>query len=195
MNSLQAHPDQVLINLYKNGDEPAMSQLITRYRQKMITTITLLVKDSFLADDIYQETCIRIVHTIKDGRYNEEGKFYPWAIRIARNLCLDHFRKQKRSPQVSNGTDKDIFELINLSEPGADKMMERRDEINEIICLLDRLPAEQRDVIILRHFADLSFKQISAVTGASINTCLGRMRYGLLNLRKMAVKKGSSLAA
>lgn len=193
MKSLTNHSDQQLVHLYMNGDSNALSTLVVRYKDKIFTSIYLLVKDKYLAEDIFQEVFIRIIDTLKGGRYTDEGKFLPWAMRIAHNLCVDHFRKVKRSPSIKTSDDRDIFEVLNFSEPGADQRMMAEQSHDKVRKMVDMLPDDQREVIILRHYADLSFKEIAQLTNCSINTALGRMRYGLINLRKMMTEKQIAL--
>ncbi|MFT3700740.1 MAG: sigma-70 family RNA polymerase sigma factor [Agriterribacter sp.] len=193
MNSLTNLPDQQLINLFMSGDASALEILIVRHKDKIYTSIFLLVKDKYLAEDIFQDVFIRVIDTIRSGRYTEEGKFLPWAMRIAHNLCVDHFRKVKRTPTIKTGDDRDIFEVINFSEDGVDRRMMQRQSHDRVREMLDRLPEDQREVIILRHYAELSFKEIATLTDCSINTALGRMRYGLINLRKMMQEKQIAL--
>jgi len=175
------------------GENQALETLIVRYKDKIYTSIYLLVKDKYLAEDIFQDVFIRIIDTLKGGRYTDEGKFLPWAMRIAHNLCVDHFRKVKRSPSIKTSEDRDIFEVLNFSEPGADQQMMANQSHDKVRKMIDMLPEDQREVIILRHYADLSFKEISSLTNCSINTALGRMRYGLINLRKMMAEKQIAL--
>jgi len=193
MNSLTNLPDQQLINLFVSGDASALETLIVRHKDKIYTSIFLLVKDKYLAEDIFQDVFIRVIDTVRSGRYTEEGKFLPWAMRIAHNLCVDHFRKVKRTPTIKTGDDRDIFEVINFSEDGVDRRMMQRQSHDRVREMLDRLPEDQREVIILRHYAELSFKEIATMTDCSINTALGRMRYGLINLRKMMQEKQIAL--
>jgi RNA polymerase sigma-70 factor (ECF subfamily) len=134
-----------------------------------------------------------VIDTVRNGRYTEEGKFLPWAMRIAHNLCVDHFRKVKRTPTVRGTEDHDIFDGINISEDGIDQKLMQRQSHDRIRRMLDLLPPDQREVIILRHYAELSFKEIASLTNCSINTALGRMRYGLINLRKMMNEKKIAL--
>jgi RNA polymerase sigma factor (sigma-70 family) len=181
--------DEQLITLFKKGHASALEELVHRHKDKLYTSIFLLVKDSFLAEDIFQDTFIKIIDTIRAERYTEKGKFLPWAIRIAHNLCVDHFRKIKRNPIIKTGDDKDIFNVLNFSESSAEEKMITRQSHDRVRRMLDMLPEEQREVIILRHYADLSFKEIADLTHVSINTALGRMRYGLINLRKMMTEK------
>lgn len=193
MKSLTNYSDQQLINLFQDGDSSALEVLITRHKDKIYTSIFLLVKDKYLAEDIFQDVFIRVIDTVRGGRYTEEGKFLPWAMRIAHNLCVDHFRKVKRTPTIKNSEDRDIFEVLNFTEDGADRKMMQRQSHDRVRQMLDLLPADQREVIILRHYADMSFKEIAAMTNCSINTALGRMRYGLINLRKLMVEKQIAL--
>ena len=193
MNSLRAKTDHELIHQFRDGDLRALEALIIRHKDKLYTSILFLVKDKYLAEDIFQEVLIKIIETIRGGRYTEEGKFLPWAMRIAHNLCVDHFRKVKRTPAIKTSDDRDIFEVINFTEEGADTKMMKRQSHDRVRQMLDLLPEDQREVIILRHYADLSFKEIASLTNCSINTALGRMRYGLINLRKMMVEKKIAL--
>src|ERR1700730_2710285 len=193
MKSLTNLTDQQLIHLFMDGDAEALENLIIRHKDKIYTSILLLVKDKYLAEDIFQDVFIRVIDTIRCGRYTEEGKFLPWAMRIAHNLCVDHFRKVKRTPTIKTGDDRDIFEVSGCSEEGVDRRMMQRQSHDRVREMLDRLPTDQREVIILRHYAELSFKEIAALTHCSINTALGRMRYGLINLRKIMTEKQSAL--
>jgi RNA polymerase sigma factor (sigma-70 family) len=193
MKSLTNLSDQQLIRLYMDGNSEALSTLIYRYKDKIYTSIYLLVKDKYLAEDIFQDAFIRVIDTLKSGKYTDEGKFLPWAMRIAHNLCVDHFRKVKRTPTIKTSDDRDIFEVLNFSEPGADQRMMQGQSHDRVRKMLDMLPEDQREVIVMRHYADLSFKEIATLTQCSINTALGRMRYGLINLRKMMVEKQIAL--
>src|SRR5215216_1389472 len=193
MSSLRKKTDHELIQDFQDGDLYALETLILRHKEKMYTSIFFLVKDKYLAEDIFQDVFIRIIDTIRGGRYTEEGKFLPWAMRIAHNLCVDHFRKVKRTPTIKNSEDQDIFEVLNFTEDCAETKMIKRQSYNRVKDMLDLLPEDQREVIILRHYGDMSFKEIAAVTNCSINTALGRMRYGLINLRKMMVQKQITL--
>ena len=185
--------DQQLIHLYVDGDTEALSTLVARYKDKIYTSIFLLVKDKYLAEDIFQDAFIRIIDTVNGGRYTDEGKFLPWAMRIAHNLCVDHFRKVKRSPAIKTSDDKNIFDVLNFSESGAEEKMVQTQSHDRVRRLLEMLPEDQREVIVMRHFADLSFKDIAKLTNCSINTALGRMRYGLINLRKIMNEKQIAL--
>lgn len=193
MNLFSKLSDHELINSFTAGNVNAFEVLVLRHKDKIYTSIYFLVKDKYLAEDIFQDVFIRIIDTIKGGRYTEEGKFLPWAMRIAHNLCVDHFRKVKRTPTIKNSDDQDIFEVLNFTEDSAEDKMIKKQSHNRVKDMLDLLPEDQREVIILRHYADMSFKEIADITNCSINTALGRMRYGLINLRKMMMAKQISL--
>ena len=193
MKTMNLISDQELISLYQEGNSEAISTLVTRYKDKIYTSIYLLVKDKYLAEDLFQDTFIKVIDTLNSGRYNEEGKFSSWVMRIAHNLCIDHFRKVKRSPSIKTSDNHDIFEVLNFSEAGADEKIMQRESYARVSKMLDMLPDDQKEVIIMRHYAELSFKEIAKLTGCSINTALGRMRYGLINLRKMKVERQIAL--
>jgi RNA polymerase sigma-70 factor (ECF subfamily) len=189
MRSSSHLSDQQLVHLFKEGYSDALEILVLRHKEKLYTSIYLLVKDRHLAEDIFQDVFIRIIDTIRNDRYSEEGKFLPWAMRIAHNMCVDHFRKIKRTPTIKTGDNYDIFEQLNFSEENAEQKIMKNQTHDRVRQLLDMLPEEQKEVIILRHYADLSFKEIADLTNCSINTALGRMRYGLINLRKMMTER------
>lgn len=193
MSYMSKLSDHELITLFNAGNVNAFEALVLRHKDKLYTSILFLVKDKYLAEDIFQDVFIRVIDTIKGGRYTEEGKFLPWAMRIAHNLCVDYFRKVKRTPTIRNSEDQDIFEVLNFTEESAEDKMIKKQSHNRVKDMLDLLPEDQREVIILRHYADMSFKEIAQITNCSINTALGRMRYGLINLRKMMVQKQISL--
>src|SRR6476646_785856 len=193
MNSLRSKTDHELIQDFQDGNLLALETLVLRHKDKMYTSIQFLVKDKYLAEDIFQDVFIRIIDTMRSGRYTEEGKFLPWAMRIAHNLCVDHFRKVKRTPTIKTGDDQDIFEVLNFTEESAEDKMIKKQSHNRVKDMLNQLPEDQREVIILRHYADMSFKEIAHLTNCSINTALGRMRYGLINLRKMMMQKQIAL--
>ena len=193
MKNLNNLTDQQLIHLYLEGDANAIATIVMRYKNKIYTSIYLLVKDRYLAEDMFQEVFIRIIKTLRGGRYTDEGKFVSWAMRIAHNMCVDHFRKVKRIVTIKTSDNRDIFEMLNLSEPGIDHKIMSSQSRDKLGKMLDLLPGDQREVIILRHYADLSFKEIANLTNCSINTALGRMRYGLKILRKMMTEKQIAL--
>jgi RNA polymerase sigma factor (sigma-70 family) len=181
--------DDQLIELYIDGDNNAFTTIVTRHKSKIYTSIYLLIKDKYLAEDIFQDVFVRIIDTIKSGGYKGEGKFIPWAMCIARNMSMDHFRKIKRNPVIKTSDDKDIFDVLDFAQPGIEQKIIKEETYEKVRKLLDMLPENQREVVILRHYANLSFKEISTLTNDSKNTSLGRMRYGLLNLKKIITKK------
>lgn len=189
MKTANQATDNQLVHLFQEGDNNALEILVNRHKDKIFTSISILVKDKYLAEDLFQDVFIKIIDTLRRKNYNEEGKFLPWAIRIAHNLCVDHFRKINRTPTIMTSDEQDIFEVINVSGDSADKSMIKTQSHNQVREILDMLPEEQREVIILRHYADLSFKEIALMTNCSINTALGRMRYGLLAMRKMMAER------
>jgi RNA polymerase sigma-70 factor (ECF subfamily) len=178
--------DNQLIQLFINGDSRALEDLVNRHKEKIFTSIVILVKDRNLSEDIFQDVFIKIIDTFRSGNYTDEGKFLPWALRIAHNLCVDHFSKVKRTPVVLNKSEEyDMFENMNITEEAAESRIMRDQSHENVRRMLDMLPEDQREVIVLRHFANMSFKEIADKTNCSINTALGRMRYGLINLRKL----------
>lgn len=184
--------DTQLIHLFQEGNNHALETLVNRYKDKIFTSINFLVKDKFLAEDIFQDVFIKIIDTLRRKGYNEEGKFLPWAMRIAHNMCVDHFRKVKRATAVTTTDDRAIFEVVNVDD-SADHAMLTGQKHENVRRLLNLLPEEQREVIVLRNYADLSFKEIAQMSNCSINTALGRMRYGLINMRKMMHEKQLAL--
>jgi RNA polymerase sigma factor (sigma-70 family) len=176
--------DSQLISLYKNGNEDAFTELVTRHKNRIFTTIYLIVKDHDLAEDILQETYVKVVNTIKSGRYNEEGKFLPWVTRIAHNLSIDHFRKAKRYPTIVLEDGSNVFNSLKFSEDSIEDRQIKEDTHTLLRELIQELPDSQREVLMMRHYMEMSFQEIAEVTDVSINTALGRMRYALINLRK-----------
>lgn len=176
--------DQKLVSLYINGNEEAFEELVERYNKKIFTTIKLIVKDNFLAEDLLQETFIKAINTIKSGRYNEEGKFLPWIIRIAHNLAIDYFRKDKRYPKILMEDESSISNAIEYSVESIEDLQVKKDTIRRMKALIQELPLAQKEVLVMRHYMKMSFQEIADTTGVSINTALGRMRYALINLRK-----------
>lgn len=181
----QLMSDQELVNRYLAGNEVALERLITRHKDKIYTSIYLMVKDNFLAEDIFQETFIKAIDTLRSGKYNEEGKFAPWVARIAYNLCIDHFRKVKRTPGIVTSEGDDIFKYMKFNDTPIEEHIQLEQFEGKLKELIERLPEEQKEVVILRHFFNFSFKEVSEYTKSPMNTCLGRMRYALINLRKM----------
>lgn len=181
--------DKDLVHLYVSGDESALATLLSRHKSKIYTSIYLLVKDRYLAEDIFQDTFIKVINTLKSGKYNEEGKFLPWVLRISHNLVIDHFRREKRNPTITNQDGFDIFDVLGFTEESIEDVKLREENHKELRTLIQQLPEEQKEVLIMRHYADLSFKEIADLTGVSINTALGRMRYALNNLRRMMLER------
>lgn len=185
--------DKQLINQYLAGDEQALECLINRHRDKVFTSIIMFVKDQYLAEDIFQDTYIKVINTLRSGNYKEEGKFLPWVLRIAYNLCVDNHRKSKRKPTITNNDGFDIFNVLNFSDETAEDKITKEETRDKVRRLITHLPDEQKQVVILRHYNNMSFKEIADLTGVSINTALGRMRYALINLRKLIEEKQVSL--
>lgn len=186
---LQLNTDQELIRTFIEGNQSGLEELMRRYKSKIYTSIYLLVKDSYLAEDIFQDTFIKVINTLKAGKYNEEGKFLPWVMRISHNLVIDHFRKEKRTPVITNVDGFDIFEVLQFHDESAELKIVREQSHRDLKRMIQLLPCEQKEVLIMRHYGELSFKEIADITGVSINTALGRMRYALNNLRKMMSNK------
>ncbi len=181
--------DQRLIELYLTGDQKSFEVLLNRHKEKIYTSIYLFVKDHDLAEDIFQEVFIKIIDTLRKGKYNHEGKFLQWAMRISYNLCVDYFRRSKRRTKVSPSETFDIFDVLEVKDDNMETTMVKNQTYAKIKELVNMLPAEQREVVILRHYADMSFKEIASLTRVSINTALGRMRYALINMRKMVEER------
>ena len=180
--------DSLLVRDYINGKEAAIEVLIKRHQQKLYSFIYSKIQDRDSTEDIFQDTFIKVIRTLKKGHYNEEGKFLPWVMRIAHNLIIDHFRKNNRMPMFNNSDDFDIFSIISDGSLNAEGKIIKDQILDDVKKLIDELPEEQREVLIMRIYNDLSFNEISENTGVSINTALGRMRYALINLRKIVEK-------
>jgi RNA polymerase sigma-70 factor (ECF subfamily) len=187
--------DQELVDLYIAGNEPCLEILIARHKKRVFSYIMMVVRDRHLSEDIFQDTFIKVIQTLKRGSYSDEGKFLPWVLRIAHNLVIDHFRRQKRMPLVDGGEDFDIFSVLSLRQGNVEDRIVKSQVRTELRDAIGRLPHEQREVLIMRHYMDMSFKEIADFTNVSINTALGRMRYALINLRKSMEKKNISLSA
>jgi len=186
--------DNELIVRYLKGDHQMLELLIERHQKKIFSYILTVVKDKNIAEDIFQDTFIKIINTIRGGFYKEEGKFIQWAMRIAHNLTIDYFRKQKRIPTLENKTDYSIFETIKVYDESMEDKIIIEQIHNDIRSLIEMLPDEQKEVVMLRHYSELSFKEIAEQTNVSINTALGRMRYALINIRKMMKEKSIALS-
>ncbi len=183
MNTIQLN-DSELVSLYIAGNENAFELLVKRHKNKVFTTILLIVKDTYTAEDLLQDTFIKAIHTMKSGRYNEEGKFSSWICRIAHNLAIDFFRKEKRNPTIEMEDGSNVFNTLAFAEESIESLQIKEDTHKRLRELIQQLPEAQREVLIMRHYADMSFQEIAETTGVSINTALGRMRYALINLRK-----------
>lgn len=177
--------DSVLVRNYVNGDENALSVLVYRHKQIIYSFIYAKVLDRDVTEDIFQDTFVKVIRTIKLGRYNEEGKFLPWVMRIAHNLVIDYFRKNNRMPKFDNSGDFNIFSVISDSSLNAEKQLIKDQIDTDLQKIILELPEDQKDVLVMRLYKDMSFKEIAECTGVSINTALGRMRYALINLRKL----------
>lgn len=176
--------DKKLVSSYRSGNEEAFAELLKRHHAKVFSTIYLIVKDRYVAEDLLQEAWTKAVNTIRAGRYNEEGKFLPWIIRIAHNLAIDYFRKTKRRPEVVLEDGSFVFNNMSFSEDSYESLRIRKETHASLRDFIKELPDTQREVLVMRHYMDMSFKEIADITGVSINTALGRMRYALINLRK-----------
>lgn len=187
--------DRELVKQFKKGNGQAIEVLINRHKDRIYTYILFVVKNESLAEDIFQETFIKVINSLKRGKYNEQGVFVSWVIRIGHNLVIDYFRKNKKMPTISNDENEEI-DIFNSQDFAEDTIEDEiiQDQIAEKVRnLIDELPEEQRQVVLLRHFGNLSFKEIAQQTGVSINTALGRMRYALINMRKVIEEKDLSL--
>jgi RNA polymerase sigma factor (sigma-70 family) len=186
--------DQELVQAYIKGDQSAIEILITRHRSKVYTYILLTIKNQQLAEDLFQETFIKVIQSLRGGKYRDNGRFLSWVIRIAHNLIIDHFRKEKQMNSVSNDdSEVDLFNSKKLSDSNIEELIVNSQIKAEIRTLINELPDDQREVVLLRHYGGLSFKEIADQTDVSINTALGRMRYALINLRKLIKEKDLSL--
>jgi RNA polymerase sigma-70 factor (ECF subfamily) len=186
--------DQELVQAYIKGDQTAIELLITRHRSKVFTYIVLTIKNQQLAEDLFQETFIKVIQSLRAGKYKDNGRFLSWVIRIAHNLIIDHFRKEKQMNSVSNDdTEVDLFNSKKFSDKNIEEIIVSNQIRSELRTIINELPSDQREVVLLRHYGELSFKEIADQTGVSINTALGRMRYALINLRKMINERELSL--
>lgn len=181
-------PDALLVKSYVAGDENALASLIKRHQSKIYGFIYSKVGDRDVSEDIFQDTFIKVIKTLKSNSYNEEGKFLPWVMRIAHNLIVDYFRKNKKMPMFRETEEFSIFSIMTDNNPNVEAQMITSQVESDLQKLIDELPNDQKEVLVMRIYQDLSFKEISELTGVSINTALGRMRYALLNLRKVIEK-------
>lgn len=183
MNNFQLN-DSELLSMYIAGNEDAFKVLVERHSQRIFTTIYMIVKDQYTAEDLMQEAFIKAIRTLKSGNYNEEGKFLPWILRIAHNLAIDHFRKAKRYPTIVTEEGSIVFNNMDFAESSHEEYQIKADTHAKLRALISELPHAQKQVLIMRHYMKMSFKEIAEATDVSINTALGRMRYALINLRK-----------
>jgi RNA polymerase sigma-70 factor (ECF subfamily) len=184
MSKLIGPEDGVLITQYRNGNEAAFDLLVDRYKSKVYTTIFLIVKDQDVAEDLLQDVFVKVVHTLHSDKYNEEGKFQPWVMRVAHNLAIDYFRKAKRQPTILLEDGSNLLNSMRFADPSSEELRIKEETLDLVRKLIDELPEAQKEVVILRHYMDLSFQEIADQTGVSINTALGRMRYALNHIRK-----------
>ncbi len=180
--------DGVLVSNYIGGHEKSLEILIYRHKQRIFSFILSKILNKDIAEDIFQDTFIKVIKTLKKGRYNEEGKFLPWVMRIAHNLVIDHFRRSKRIPTITNSDEFDIFSIISDDVLNAENQIIKSQILGSVKELIEELPEDQKEVLVMRMYKDMSFKEISECTNVSINTALGRMRYALINLRKLIEK-------
>lgn len=180
--------DATLVSTYIKGDESSLEVLVKRHKQRIYSFIYSKVYDRDVSEDIFQDTFIKVIRTLKRGSYNEEGKFLPWVMRIAHNLVIDHFRKGNRMPKFDNSGEFSIFSVLSDSALNAEKSLIKDQVESDVRRLIEELPADQKEVLVMRMYNDMSFKEISERTGVSINTALGRMRYALINMRKLIDK-------
>ncbi len=200
MQMLNLIEDKELVRRYLQGEEKAFEILLERNKQKVYNYVYMMVKDRDLTEDVFQDTFIKVVNTLKAGKYNEEGKFLPWVLRIAHNLVIDHFRKASKMPlagrsNLGDGDEYDVFRTVNLTDMNIEDELvleQIHDDVRQLVALL---PDEQREVVKMRHYMGMSFKDIAETTNVSINTALGRMRYALINLRKMIAERDIMLTS
>lgn len=186
--------DYELIQEFINGDERSIELLILRHKSKVYNYITLYVRSRDMADDIFQDTFLKVVQSVRAGRYQDDGRFLPWVMRIAHNLIIDNFRREKQLGIVlNNDYENDLFNNRSVAEDNVEDMMLKRQILRDVRRLISELPDDQREVVIMRHYAGMSFREIADMTGVSINTALGRMRYALINMRKMMTEKNITL--
>jgi len=185
--------EKELVQSYIKGSEAAIEELITRHKSGVFTYIVCKVRNEALAEDIFQDTFIKVINTIKRKKYNDEGKFLPWVMRIAHNLIVDHYRKSNRMSTTSGTDDFDIFDVVRCPDRNIEQDLETKQSYSDIKGLIKYLPDDQKEVLMMRMYYDMSFKEISESTNVSINTALGRMRYALINLRKMIAERNISL--
>ena len=197
--SIQTLNDNELVQLYMAGNEESLSILLHRHKRKIFSSIVVVVKNNALAEDIFQDTFFKVIQTLKRGQYNEEGKFLPWVIRIARNLIIDHFRKIKKMPSMpvytnDEGEEVSVFNTLAADDDASESSLQQLKDKKNIRHLISELPPDQREVVLMRTYYDMSFKEIAEFKNTSINTALGRMRYALFNLKKMIEERNMEVA-
>ena len=185
--------DQVLVQNFLNGDNKSFEELLSRHKNRIFAFIMSKVKNRDITEDIFQDTFIKVINSLKKGKYNEEGKFLPWMMRISHNLVIDHFRKESKMRKIRPTSEFDIFDILDDGRKNQEDLMIQTQVHADLNILSEQLPEDQKEVLKMRYFEDLSFKKISELTGTSINTALGRMRYALINLRKLAEKQHTDL--
>ena len=194
MNSLKSLADNSLVEMYSKGNDKAFDELLTRYQSKLYSYIYFIVRNVTLAEDLFQETFMKVITTIRQGNYSESGRFGAWLTRIAHNLIIDYFRQDKSENTISNDeTEIDLFNNIDLSDEDVESKLVNAQVLSDVRRLICALPSSQREVVYMRFYQNLSFREIADLTGVSINTALGRMRYALINMRRLADEKGVSL--
>ncbi|HLU83828.1 MAG TPA: sigma-70 family RNA polymerase sigma factor [Vicingaceae bacterium] len=186
--------EKQLVQTYLKGNEAAIEELINRHKEAVYTYIICKVRNQALAEDLFQDTFIKVINTIKRRKYNDEGKFLPWVMRIAHNLIVDHYRKSNRMNTTTGGENFDIFDIIKNTEKNVEQQLEKEQTLHDVKALIKFLPADQKEVLMMRLYFDMSFKEISEATNVSINTALGRMRYALINLRKMIAERNLNIS-
>lgn len=181
--------DKVLVQNFLNGDNKSFETLLSRHKSRVFAFIMSKVKNRDITEDIFQDTFIKVINSLKRGKYNEEGKFLPWMMRISHNLVIDHFRKESKMRKIRPTAEFDIFDVLDDGSKNQEEMMIQTQVHSDLKVLIEQLPDDQKEVLKMRYYEDLSFKKISDLTDSSINTALGRMRYALINLRKLAKKQ------
>lgn len=196
MDNLYSHTDDQLVALYVSGTNEAFDVLLERYKDRLYSYIYYIIKNADMADDLFQETFVKAIVTLKQGRYVENGKFYPWLTRIAHNLLIDQFRTERNENTISSDeVEGEIFGSCEPSYNSTESLMVYEQSLKDVKKLMDNLPENQKEVVFMRYYQNLSFKEISDITGVSLNTALGRMRYAILNMRKMAQEHDITLCA
>jgi RNA polymerase sigma factor (sigma-70 family) len=181
--------DKVLVQNFLDGDNKSFETLLSRHKSRVFAFIMSKVKNRDITEDIFQDTFIKVINSLKRGKYNEEGKFLPWMMRISHNLVIDHFRKESKMRKIRPTAEFDIFDVLDDGSKNQEEMMIQTQVHSDLKVLIEQLPDDQKEVLKMRYFEDLSFKKIADLTDSSINTSLGRMRYALINLRKLAEKQ------